>query len=394
MRDQKNRYRPLQRTVCIVLVYLCAGWLWITFSDAVAEAWFSDTRMLSRVQTWKGLLFVLVTGAVLFAVLLTQFRRDCSLIKLQQDQREALRQRERQMSVLMGNLPGMAYRCRFDEHWTMLFVSEGCQDLTGYAPDELVNNRVTSYASLIDAESNDVVSREVETAVAKDEPFSIEYALRRKDGQTLWVWERGRGVDDDGELVLEGIILDISDRKALEEELSELAIRDPLTGLNNRREMTHLLEEEVARATRYNRDLALLWIDFDHFKDINDSFGHAAGDAVLRNVSHLLLEGIRTVDSVGRFGGEEFVILLPEMGVEEAYEAAERLRQRVYETPIPLDTGESVPLTISIGISVFPQHGRTPEALCAAADKAMYRAKQSGRNCVVVASAPVEAHNS
>lgn len=394
MRDLKKRYTPLQRSIVIVVIYLCAGWLWITFSDAVAEAWFSDARMLSRVQTWKGLLFVLVTGGVLFAVLLAQFRKDCNLIKLQQDQREALRQRERQLAVLMGNLPGMAYRCRFDEHWTVLFASEGCQDLTGYAPDELVDNRVASYASLIDAESTEAVSRAVEASVVKDEPFSIEYALRRKDGQTIWVWERGRCIDDDGELVLEGIVLDISDRKALEEELSELATHDPLTGLNNRREMTHLLEEEVARATRYSREVALLWIDFDHFKDINDSFGHAAGDAVLRNVSHLLVDGIRAVDSVGRFGGEEFVILLPEMGVEEAREAAERLRQRVHETPIPLDTGESVPLTISIGIAVFPKHGRSPDALCAAADKAMYRAKQSGRNCVVMASAPAEAQNS
>ncbi|WP_417530667.1 diguanylate cyclase [Marinobacter lipolyticus] len=394
MRDLKKRHTPLQRSVAIVVIYLCAGWLWITFSDAVAEAWISDTRMLSRIQTWKGLLFVLVTGGVLFAVLLAQFRKDCNLIKLQQDQREALRQQERQLAVLMDNLPGMAYRCRFDEHWTVLFASEGCQDLTGYAPDELLDNRVTSYASLIDAESTDAVSRAVEASVAKDEPFSVEYALRRKDGQTIWVWERGRCIDDDGELVLEGIVLDISDRKALEEELSELATHDPLTGLNNRREMTHLLEEEVARATRYGREVAFLWIDFDHFKDINDSFGHAAGDAVLKNVSHLLVDGIRTVDSVGRFGGEEFVILLPEMGVEEAREAAERLRQRVHETPIPLDTGETVPLTISIGIAVFPQHGRSPEALCAAADKAMYRAKQSGRNCVVMASAPAEAQNS
>lgn len=394
MRNPRNRYTPLRRTVGIVLIYLCVGWLWIAFSDAVAEAWFTDIRMLSLVQTWKGLLFVLITGAVLFVVLLMQFRKDCNLIKQQHDQREALRKRERQLAVLMGNLPGMAYRCRLDEHWTMLFVSEGCQELTGYAPDELVDNRVISYRSLIGAESSDVVNREVAAAVAKDESFSIEYSLTRKDGQTIWVWERGRGVDEDGELVLEGIVLDISDRKALEEELSELATRDPLTGLNNRREMTHLLDEEVARAARYNRELALLWIDFDHFKDINDSFGHAAGDAVLKNVSHLLLDGIRAVDSLGRFGGEEFVILLPEMGIDDAQEAAERLRETISKIPIPLDTGETVSLTISIGVSVFPWHGRSPDALCAAADKAMYRAKQSGRNCVVMASEPVEAHNS
>lgn len=393
MRDLKNRHIALLRTVWVVLIYLCVGALWIAFSDAAAEAWFADSRMWGRVQTWKGLAFVLVTGSVLFVVLLRQFQNDRELLSLQHRQREELRKRERQLAVLMGNLPGMAYRCRLDEHWTMLFVSGGCRDLTGYAPDELVDNRVVSYASLIGAEANEEVIREVEAAVEEGRPFSIEYGLTRKDDRKLWVWERGRGVDDEGELVLEGIVLDISDRKALEEELSELATRDSLTGLYNRREMSRMLEEEIARAGRYNRELALLWIDFDHFKDINDSFGHAAGDAVLENVSGLLLDGIRSVDAVGRFGGEEFVVLLPEMGVSSAHDTAERLRRQVNETPVALNNGETVALTISIGVSVFPVHGRSPDVLCAAADKAMYQAKQSGRNCVVMAPSPEEAHN-
>ncbi|MGM0768231.1 MAG: diguanylate cyclase [Pseudomonadota bacterium] len=390
----KNRHLPLLRTLWVVMIYLGAGWLWITFSDAAVESWVTDSHSLSRVQTWKGLLFVLVTAVVLFVVLLRQLQKDRKLLQLQHRQREALRKRERQLAVLMDNLPGMAYRCRFDEHWTMLFVSSGCREQTGYAPEDLVDNRVTSYACLIGEEDNQPLVSEVRQAVDKGEPFSIEYSVSRKDGKRIWVWERGRGVEENGEMLLEGIVLDISDRKTLEEELSDLATRDSLTGLSNRREMTRVLEEEVARAARYRRELVVLWVDFDHFKDINDSFGHAAGDAVLKNVSQLLLSGIRSVDAMGRFGGEEFVILLPEMGVDEGRETAERLRRLVSDTPVALDSGETVPLTISIGVSVFPRHGRSPRSLCAAADKAMYLAKGSGRNCVVMASLPEEAHNS
>ena len=184
-----------------------------------------------------------------------------------------------------------------------------------------------------------------------------------------------------------------SDRKELEEELSELATRDSLTGVLNRREMTRILEEEIARAKRYDRELALLWIDFDHFKAINDDHGHAAGDAVLKAVSALLAEGVRSADSVGRFGGEEFVILLPEMDYREALDTAERLRRLVSDAPQSLGNGNTVALTVSIGVSVFPDHGESADTLCAAADRAMYQAKADGRNQVVLAPLTEEAHN-
>lgn len=395
MNTLKNQHTPLLRALWVVLLYLCAGWLWITFSDAAARAWFTDPTTLTQVETWKGPLFVLFTTAVLFVLLLRQLQKDRRLLQLQHRQREALRRRERQLTVLMDNLPGMAYCCRFDEHWTMLFVSSGCRDLTGYEPEELIENRLTSYASLIDEECSDGLTEAVRQAVDRGEPFAVEYTLARKDGSQIWVWERGRGVEDesDGGMLLEGIVLDISGRKALENELAELATRDPLTGLYNRREMTRLLDEEMTRAARYDHTMALLWIDFDHFKAINDSFGHAAGDAVLKNVSDRMRSGIRSVDAIGRFGGEEFVILLPEMGEQEALETAERLRQLVSDRPVPLDSGASAMLTISVGVAVFPIHAHSPGALCAVADKAMYRAKEAGRNCVIMAPSPERAHN-
>lgn len=390
----KESHSPRRRALWTTLVYLVAGFIWITFSDRIVELWFPDARMLSLVQTWKGVLFVVVTGLVLFTVILRQLNKDRVLLSLQSDQRRALRRRERQLTVLMDNLPGMAYRCLPDENWTMLFVSAGCADLTGYQPEELIRNRTTSYAALMDEEDAGQVAQEVEAAVRKDESFSVEYAITRKDGRKIWVWERGCGVlDDDGTMVLEGIILDISDRKQLENELEALATRDSLTGVLNRRECSRVLIEELERARRYNRPLALLWIDFDHFKEINDTWGHAAGDSVLCSISSLLEDSVRSVDTLGRFGGEEFVLILPEMDVAEAEETAERLRQRVCNQPVALESGHNIRLTISIGVAVFPDHGDTLDALCAAADKAMYRAKKQGRNCIAMAQAVQPVHN-
>jgi diguanylate cyclase (GGDEF)-like protein/PAS domain S-box-containing protein len=378
---------PLIRALWAVLVYLVVGLLWITFSDRIAELWFPDPGMLSRVQTWKGYLFVVVTGLVLFLVLFRQLSKDRLLLNLQHHQRQALRQREHQLTVLMDNLPGMAYRCLYDRHWTMMFVSGGCLEVTGYKPEELVHNHAVAYADLIDPMDADRVAEEVALAVNSGESFSVEYAITRKDGRKICVWERGCSVDvADGRKVLEGIMLDISDRKALEQELEELATTDPLTGLLNRREFGRVLDEELARSARYHHCMALLWIDFDHFKEVNDTWGHAAGDNVLCSVSRLLESSVRSMDSVARFGGEELVIVLPEMGVIEAGETAERLRARVHELPIRVADERDVHISISVGVAVYPDHGQTAGDLCAAADRAMYQAKSRGRDCVVQAT--------
>ncbi|MEX0603319.1 MAG: diguanylate cyclase [Marinobacter sp.] len=334
-----------------------------------------------RLMRWNSRCFhneagVLV-GAIAIGLDVTDSRRA----------QESLKDRERQLTTLMDNLPGMAYRCLYDEFWTMKFVSSGCRELTGYEPDALIDNRDIAFAGLMYYEDNQRTVQLVEEAIGSAEAFSLEYQLVRKDGQVIWVWERGRAVEDGDDLMLEGIILDVTDRKILEQELSELAAHDTLTGLFNRREMNRLLSEEVSRAARYNRRLALLWIDIDHFKQVNDQYGHPAGDAVLTAVCKRLSQGIRSVDAFGRYGGEEFMILLPEMDGAEAWEAAERLRQLVAEYPVALEGVADVRLTVSIGIAVFPHHGQTADALNDMADKAMYRAKENGRNQVCVAQA-------
>jgi two-component system cell cycle response regulator len=157
------------------------------------------------------------------------------------------------------------------------------------------------------------------------------------------------------------------------------SIYDRLTGLPNRRYIERRLEEALAAARRTRRPLVLALADLDHFKQINDRHGHAAGDAVLRHVAAALRQWFRRTDVIARYGGEEFVILFPEAEPSVAAERLERLRAGLAEQPVRL-SGATVPLTLSLGVAVFPADGEEPADLLARADQRLYAAKQAGRN--------------
>jgi two-component system cell cycle response regulator len=162
-------------------------------------------------------------------------------------------------------------------------------------------------------------------------------------------------------------------------DLDRLAQRDPLTGLGNRRSFNDVLEREMARARRDGTDLGLALFDVDHFKAVNDEHGHQVGDQVLRCVARALEGDVRGADLASRFGGEEFVVLLPGASADRATHTADRLRLAVAASPAP------VPVTISAGVATFPAHAATGAQLIALADRALYEAKRSGRNRVVAA---------
>lgn len=171
----------------------------------------------------------------------------------------------------------------------------------------------------------------------------------------------------------------------LREDLREQAMRDPLTGLVNRRYMQESLVRELARCERRGLPLAVLMVDIDHFKHFNDEFGHTAGDRVLLMVAEVLVGEVRREDVVSRFGGEEFLLVLPEADLATACERAERARLAVARLRPGEDEEWSGTLSISVGASAYPEHGSSPEALIRAADAALYAAKRSGRNRVVEA---------
>jgi len=166
------------------------------------------------------------------------------------------------------------------------------------------------------------------------------------------------------------------------ERLEELAATDALTGCYNRRALIDVLERELDRARRYNLVLALLMVDLDHFKSVNDTRGHLVGDTVLRQLGELLGREVRSVDAVARYGGEEFVIVLPETAAHGAMIFAERMRQRIQQYPFG-DAAQPLRVTVSIGVASFPDSkATTPETFLALADSALYRAKADGRNLV------------
>jgi diguanylate cyclase (GGDEF)-like protein len=171
------------------------------------------------------------------------------------------------------------------------------------------------------------------------------------------------------------------------EQQRQLAVRDGLTGLYNRRAFNELFAAAIANEDRREGGrLGLVILDIDHFKKLNDTYGHPAGDAALRSLARLLAQHLRRGDQAARYGGEEFVVILPGSDPERSMHAAERLRQALARHRFVHD-GSRIPLTASLGVAVWPEDGREPESLLAAADRGLYAAKQAGRNRVVAASA-------
>lgn len=169
-------------------------------------------------------------------------------------------------------------------------------------------------------------------------------------------------------------------------QTAEMAVRDGLTGLLNHRRLYERLKEEVSRSARYHHPMTLLMIDVDHFKRYNDTYGHQQGDELLRILAETLLQNVRQSDVVGRYGGEEFAVVLPETEKESAVILAQRLCEVVANTPFPgYPGGSPVRCTISIGVASYPDDALSVSELVAAADAALYRAKRYGKNRVVVA---------
>lgn len=166
-------------------------------------------------------------------------------------------------------------------------------------------------------------------------------------------------------------------------QMAEMAIRDGLTRLYNRSRMNDVLKNEFNRAKRYKGDLSCLMIDLDHFKVVNDQFGHVFGDSVLKQFAKRLTESVRESDTCFRYGGEEFMVLLPQTGIEGAITLAEKIRQRCEKTPYNDGRSETT-VTVSIGVtSIRSRTAEKPEDLLSQADKALYKAKTSGRNCTM-----------
>ena len=172
-------------------------------------------------------------------------------------------------------------------------------------------------------------------------------------------------------------------RSMLYQQVQELAIMDGLTGILSRRYFLERFAEELERSRQFNYPLSFVMIDIDHFKDYNDRYGHLVGDVILREVARTIKESLRQIDLIGRYGGEEFAVVLTETDREGALFAAERIRQAL-EVKVIKAYDENLKVTLSVGISMFPAQGQAVTALIEKSDQALYKAKESGRNRVCV----------
>lgn len=222
-------------------------------------------------------------------------------------------------------------------------------------------------------------------------PLAMAVPLRGRDIEqgVVWVFEPEGGFSADAEehavLVRERaeVALQNAERYG---RAKERAFVDDVTEVYNVRFLMQATEREIERAGRYGRELSVLFLDLDRFKLVNDRYGHLVGSSVLRQLSRVLQDAIRSVDTLARYGGDEFTILLVDTGAAQAAEVANRIRRTVEATAFEGASPGAIDLSISIGVATFPQHGSTRDQLLDAADKAMYRAKSLGRNCVASAS--------
>ena len=281
-----------------------------------------------------------------------------------------------------------------DTKGKILFWNPAAQRIFGYSSDEAIG--MDMHRSLAPQRYQEVIKKGFSVfgktgqgmAVGK----TLELAAMHKDGHEFPIELSVAATQLNDEWHAVGIIRDITKRKRAEEalrisqeQLRQFSIHDPLTGLYNRRELETSLFKEIQRSDRSSHPLSLLMLDIDFFKHVNDTYGHQAGDEVLQHLAKIVTATIRAGDTATRFGGEEFVVILPETGTTDAQKLAERIRKDIADSVVTTSSGNSITYKVSIGIATYPKHGTDQASLLAAADKALYRAKESGRDRVCVA---------
>ncbi|MFA5628381.1 MAG: diguanylate cyclase [Thiohalomonadaceae bacterium] len=262
----------------------------------------------------------------------------------------------------------------------IITANNAAADYYGYTVDQLQQMKVTDINTL----PAEFIAAEMALAYEENRNhFNFRHRLANGEIRDVEVYSGPLTID--GQNLLFATVLDVSERKRMEHDLIEMATIDALTGLPNRRYFLDRLKDQVNRMDRaVTPGASVMMLDLDHFKLVNDTYGHAAGDAVLRHVAKLMQENIRNIDIPGRLGGEEFAILLPGIQSSEAFKTAERLRQIIASTPTILGDGTSISLTISIGISDILREDSQADTPLSRADKALYHAKQTGRNRTVL----------
>lgn len=337
-------------------------------------------------QPWRknALIQLLLLAAVAMVSILGMYAYQRRKQRLERQAAQAREQADR-FSLALDRMPTYIYMK--DRARRYVYANKPTLELFGCTAEELAGSPDSRFfPPETVARLHEIDSRVLE----QDADTAEEVIVDTPDGQRRVYWEIKtpiyEGNDRSRVWGLCGISTDITERKALEGKLEQQAHLDYLTGLSNRRHFMEQGETELARAQRHGHLLSVFMLDIDHFKQFNDTYGHKAGDQVLQKLAEVMRATLRTVDILGRVGGEEFAVLLPETALAEAVEVAERLRQAVEQAPVVFEAGLPQHFTVSIGVTTQRVRETNLDILLNEADRALYRAKEAGRNRVVAAN--------
>lgn len=367
-------YAPIARarrywlvaSIAVGIVSIAVIWLFVRYLTAPIEALSGQMETISRGGSPVP---VLITTSDEIADLSATFNRMMTSLAVQQEELNKLsRAVEQSPSIVVITDPG----------GTIEYVNPKFTEVTGFSREEAVgqNPRILKSGELAPE-----VYRQMWETIRGGGEWRGEFHNRRKDGSLYWAAASISAVRNEaGEIThFIGVQENVTQRKELEARLVAMALHDNLTGLANRNLLQDLFLHELAYAGRDQRLLVVLFIDLDRFKEVNDTFGHAVGDLLLRKFAAILTASVRRSDTVARLGGDEFIVLLNDVGSpEDAAVVAQKILAAI-AAPLDLD-GTRVTASASIGISVYPTDGTDDETLIRNADLAMYHAKEYGRN--------------
>lgn len=358
----------------IALSYALFATLWIIFSDQLMQRITDDSQLLSRLQTYKGLFFVTITAFLVWLLIQRLWLSQSKLI-------DALQDSQSKLCVIFDNVPCGIQEC--DLQGRVTFSNQAHHQILGIQPDKLIGRYIWDYQPDENAKQqfkrifNDLVTNQPKPELL------VTINLAADGQQKILEYNWDYIYDDKDELVgLIAVISDITMRQQQEERILRLAHYDTLTGLPNRFLSMDRLAQLLELA-RHNNDLVgVLCLDLDDFKKINELMGHEAGDALLIQIAQRIQSHIRHRDTLGRLGGDEFIVLLADMhSTEEITPILENL-VRQFRQPFMIDE-QTITLTLSIGVATYPLDGHHASQLLRQADTAMFYAKSSGRNTFV-----------
>jgi diguanylate cyclase (GGDEF)-like protein/PAS domain S-box-containing protein len=303
------------------------------------------------------------------------------------ERREAeleLHESRRRLSTLIDNLPGLVYRSGLAPPWPFSFMSEGAEDLTGYSAAEFTQGRF-GWADIVHPGDCEKLKKSIGQAVEERRPFCEIYRIITRANEIRWVMERGQCIYDPSgaPAFLEGFISDITQQRQTEERLRWVAHHDSLTGVPNRVLFHERLEHALRQSKQTGRKVGLLLFDLDHLKEVNDTLGHDAGDALLQMTAKRLGTTARNIDTVARNGGDEFALILPDIQSEQDIWTLVRPVLDQLQEPF-FYAGRALDCRASIGASLWPDHAEEAADLLKQADVALYSAKEAGRGRMMI----------